>query len=363
VIKHLHIVKKPRKGNPPHWYVYSHRGGPRIMRHEGWDRPKLDQAALMKLLAAQAKVERVEEHTLGALIKKWRPNSPEWKDLADSTKRTWGSALDKIEERWGKFPLSIWDEPRMKRKVVDWRDSRSETPRAADMGIQVLRALLEFGCLRGLVSINVAKGIPQLYRGGNRAEIVWTEADLEAFKVEAGKQGKQHVWDAVRLAALTGLRREDLTTLTWAEVRDNAIVKRAAKVSRGRRRTVTIPRIAELEALLNELRTRPRNDGVETVLVSSKGTPWTPDGLNSAFDSVRGKAGIFHIDDDGTKRAKHIHDLRGTFCTKLLKAGLPDEQVADVMGWSPDQVRGIRRVYVDQGQIAMAIGERLRDGL
>jgi len=165
------------------------------------------------------------------------------------------------------------------------------------------------------------------------------------------------------LAALTGLRREDLTTLTWAEVRENAIVKRAAKVSRGRRRTVTIPRIAELEALLNELRTRSRNEGVQTVLVSSKGAPWTPDGLNTAFDSVRDKVGIFHTDDDGTKRAKHIHDLRGTFCTKLLKAGLSDEQVADVMGWSPDQVRGIRRVYVDQGQIAMAIGERLRDGL
>ncbi|MGZ3271842.1 MAG: tyrosine-type recombinase/integrase, partial [Croceibacterium sp.] len=146
-------------------------------------------------------------------------------------------------------------------------------------------------------------------------------------------------------------------------VQENAIMKKAAKVSRGKRRTVTIPRIAELEALLTELRTSSRNEGVQTVLVSSKGTPWSPDGLNSAFDSVRDKVGIFHTDDDGAKRAKHIHDLRGTFCTKLLKAGLTDEQVADVMGWSPEQVRGIRRVYVDQGQIAVAIGERLRGGL
>jgi integrase len=251
----------------------------------------------------------------------------------------------------------------MKRKVVDWRDSRSETPRGADTGIQVLRSLLEFGCLRGMVTINVAKGIPQLYRGGNRAEIVWTDEDLDAFAAEAGRQGKHHVLDAVRLASVTGLRREDLTTLTWSEIQTNAIVKRAAKKSRGKRRTVTIPRIEALDDLLTQLQTRRRNEGVETVLVSSKGTPWTPDGLNSAFDRVRDKVGIFHIDEEGNKRAKHIHDLRGTFCTKLMKAGLTDEQVADVMGWSPEQVRGIRRVYVDQGQIAVAIGERLRAGL
>jgi integrase len=363
MIKHIHVVRKPRPGKPPFWYIYSHRGGPRIYRHEGWDRPTLDQAALKKLLDSQAKVERVEENTLGGLIRKWRPNSPEWSGMADSTKKTWGSALDRIEERWGMTPLSVWNDPRMKRKVVEWRDSRSEKPRAADIGVQVLRALLEFGCLRGLVTINVAKGIPQLYRGGNRAEIVWTDEDLGAFAAEAKRQNKQHVLDAARLASLTGLRRGDLTTLTWEEVQENAIVKKAAKKSRGKRRTVTIPRISELDALLDELRTRPRQDDVQTVLVSSKGTPWTPDGLNTAFNSVRDEVGIFHIDEEGNKRAKHIHDLRGTFCTKLMKAGLADEQVADVMGWSPEQVRGIRRVYVDQGQIAVAIGKRLRDGL
>jgi integrase len=363
VIEHIHTVKKPRNGKPPIWYIYAYRGGPQVLRHEGWEHPRLDPPALKKLLDAQCKVERVEQNTLSTLIKKWRPNSPEWKGLADSTKKTWGSALDRIEARWGKTPLAVWNDPRMKRKVVDWRDSRSETPRGADVGVQVLRALLEFGCLRGYVSINVAKGVPQLYRGGDRAEIVWTEADLQTFAAEAVKQNKQHVLDAVRLGALTGLRREDLTTLTWAEIHEHAIVKRAAKVSRGRRRTVTIPRVAALDGLLKELRTRPRNEHIETVLVSSKGKPWTPDGLNTAFSGVRDEIGIFHVDENGTRRAKHIHDLRGTFCTELLKAGLTDEQVADVMGWSPDQVRGIRRVYVDQGQVAVAIGERLRAGL
>ena len=41
-----------------------------------------------------------------------------------------------------------------------------------------------------------------------------------------------HLDDGLRLAALTGLRRADLVTLTWDEVRESTIEKKAAKVSR-----------------------------------------------------------------------------------------------------------------------------------
>ena len=46
-----------------------------------------------------------------------------------------------------------------------------------------------------------------------------------------------------------------------------------------------------------------------------------------------------------------------------MKQGMSDQEVAEVMGWSPDQVCVIRRSYVDPQQSVMAIGERLRDGL
>jgi hypothetical protein len=56
---------------------------------------------------------------------------------------------------------------------------------------------------------------------------------------------------------------------------------------------------------------------------------------------------------------KHIYDLRGTFCTKLILAGLRNEEIADGMAWSPDQVAGIRHCYVDQAAVVVAIGERI----
>lgn len=59
---------------------------------------------------------------------------------------------------------------------------------------------------------------------------------------------------------------------------------------------------------------------------------------------------------------KHLHDVRGTFATRLILAGLADAEVADVMGWSVEQVSGIRRSYVDQSQVVVAMGERSSRG-
>jgi integrase len=248
----------------------------------------------------------------------------------------------------------------MKAKVVTWRDSRAATPRGADLGVMVLRELLKFGVLRGRVLMNVAEGIPTLYKGGRRAEIVWTEEDIERFAVEAKRLNKLHVLDGLRLCVLPGLRREDLVTVTLDDVYDHAIVKRALKVSRGRRRTVTMPRLPELDALLGELGQRQRQEGVRNLLVNSRGKPWSGDGFGGSFNRIRDAAGIVYLDPDtGKERPKHLHDLRGTFATRLIEKGLTDQEVAEVMGWSPDRVSGIRRTYVDQSRVIVAMGERI----
>ena len=366
MIAGIHTVRKLRGTKEPVWYVYAHRGGPQIHRHIGWAPPKLSVGNLRKLVeAADRQVEhRPGPETLGSIIKLWRPDSPEWKNLGHNTKKTWSSALGKIELKWGATPLTVWSDPRMASKVFDWRDSRASTPRAADMGVSVLRALLKFARLRGKVALNVADGIPQLYQNGSRAAILWTDDDVLVFHKSSKELKMDHLFDGLRLAALTGLRRADLVSLTWDEVEDSAIVKLAAKVSRGRRQHATMPRIPALDALLAELKLRKRADGVNTVLVNSFGKPWTGDGFGTSFNRVRDHARIVHVDQDtGVSKKKHVHDLRGTFCTKLILAGLSNEEAAEIMGWSPQQVRGIRRSYVDQRHVSVAIGERLRGSL
>lgn len=248
----------------------------------------------------------------------------------------------------------------MKAKVVQWRDRRAETPRGADLGVTVLRKLLKFGCLHERVLINVAEGIPSLYRNGQRAEIIWTEEDIDRFAVEAKRQDKLHVLDGLRLCALTVLRREDLVTVSRTDVYDHAIMKRALKTSHGRRRMASMPRIPELDLLLEDLATRHRAEGVTTLLVNSRGQPWSGDGFGGSFNRIRDAAGIVFVDPDtGEKKRKHLHDVRGTFATRLILAGLTDTEVAQVMAWSVEKVPFIRRTYVDQSRTIVAIGQRI----
>lgn len=371
-VKGLHFVRKVKPGKPIRWYVFAWRGkgAPCIMKSEGPKRPQLDAAALKALAAIAEEAQAAKAATLGGLGRQWRGNpadiataSPEWRGLAASTRQLWGDALDLIDAKWGALPIALWNDPRMVAKVVEWRDSRSATPRAADIGVTVLSELLKFGKLRARVALNVAADVPAIYKPADRAEIIWTPDDLERAKAAAKKIERPRAFDIIQLACLTGMRRADLAALTWDEVSDHAIIRTALKKSRGRRRRAVIPVIPALSDLLAELRALPRAEGVNHVLVGARGRPWKPESLTEAVIAVAKAAGIeqpAQPELDVPAKRKHLHDCRGTFVTHLCRAGLSDEEIANIAAWSVESVSRIRRTYVDDAAIVVALSERIR---
>lgn len=366
MIKGVHFVRKPSR-NGPTWYVYAWRGGPCILKAAGPARPKLTREALAAYNDAMQDNRHVKSDTLEGLARDWRspnperrPHSPEWKKLAASTKATWGRELDLIEKKWGETPLALWNDARMVAKVVDWRDSRAATPRSADIGVTVLSELLDFGKLRARVSRNVAEDVPAIYGGADRAEIIWTDDDIARFR--AAKAARPEVQDILELACLTGLRRADLVHVTFDEVTKDAIVRTAQKKSKGRRRRAVVPLLPETRELIERLRSRPRQPGVRNLLVTSFGKPWEPASITAAFNKARDEANIIHPGDpaiDTIDRKKHLHDCRGTFVTKLCRAGLNNEQIARVAAWSPENVDRIRRTYVDDAAVVVALSRQI----
>ena len=54
-----------------------------------------------------------------------------------------------------------------------------------------------------------------------------------------------------------------------------------------------------------------------------------------------------------------IHDLRGTFATWLAIKGLTDQDIARIIGWTPQRVGEIRARYVDEARGVVSLAERL----
>ncbi len=346
-IEGLHYVKRRLANGHIRWHVYAWRGGPPIYSADGARKPKIPAEAIE---AYQNARRALATDTFAGLARAFR-QSPEWGNLAANTKRNWRLVLEKLEAKWGKTPVSLWSDPRMVPKIVAYRNTLANRPRTADYRITVLNSLMTWARLNGHVTVNVAAGIPKLYKGGDRAEIIWTAADREKMAAWHNRA----VADAVELACLTGLRLADLAGLKWSEIGEHAIVRVAEKASKGKRRRATVPLYPALSMHLERLKAGGK--GAETVLTTTDGRPWSSGGLGKRVGEARDKLGIVHTDG----RAKHLHDCRGTFATELMRCGLTDNEIADIMAWSPERIATIRKVYVDDAQTVVAIGQRIAD--
>jgi integrase len=308
-----------------------------------------ENPAMAAKLATPPSSSSPARHTLSDVIDTYLL-SPEWRSLADSTRRNWKLILERIRKRWGQETTFWWSQPHRVSDVVKWRNESSFQPRKADHQITVLHHLLSWARLHGAVSINAATDIPRLYKNGGRAEIIWHEEEIDRFCANAPLP----VADGMRLAALTGLRRADLVGLRWDEIQAVKISRVTLK-SRRRRKRAIIPMTPALRNLLEALRTRTRRPDVETVLVNSKGEAWSADGFGHRFNAVRDRLDIRHSDG----RRKHLHDVRGTYATRLVRYGLSDQEVADVLGWSACQVADIRKIYVQDDAAIQALSEKI----
>jgi integrase len=244
--------------------------------------------------------------------------------------------------------------------LLEWRNTFSSNPRKADYAFQVLSAILSWGVHQGLVDRNIILGTPQLY-SSNRANSIWTEDEIVRFEEAAPSP---EVGFIVRFAALTGARRDDLVKVSWTHVGENSISFATGKS--GGRKTVIIPLMPELKALLIKIRTqqtrrydevaaaarkkgRPAPPFPLTVLTNTRAQAWTSAGLEHQVIDTKASVGI----------DRHLHDARGTFATRLCKGGTTDTEIAAILGWEERRVARLRSIYVNGDDVAAAVAERI----
>ncbi len=324
------VAKVTAKGRT---YYYAWRGGPRLQGKPG------SPEFIASFNEAIASRRTADDGKVRGLVAHYRA-SPAFTGLAPTTRKIWTPWLDRIVERFGDYRVGLFDHPEKMRPIIKrWRDQWADRPRSADYAIQVLSRVMTHAVDLDRISANPCEGVKSLYVV-DRADTIWTDDDLAAFR----KAASPEVWRGVLLASLTGFRAEDLRRLSWSHVGELEITIPTNKSRGGRSAFVPL-----YDALRDALAEMPRRS--TAVLTNEKGRPWKDGPNGSGFREARETA--------LPGRDLHFHDLRGTFATRAHLAGLSNREIAELLAWDEARVDRIIRRYVGRKAIAEGMIQKL----
>ncbi len=195
---------------------------------------------------------------------------------------------------------------------------------------------------------------------------VWSPETISAFLTSTKKDRLYPLW---RLAAMTGLRREELAALQWPDIdlKSGVVSVRRARVDIGGEIIVKGPKSAasrrsidlDNETLLalqkwrkkqvkERLTAGPGWEPGEWVFTDQLGRPWRPDGITYRFTKAAKTAGL---------PPTHIKGLRHAHATALLATGAHPKVVQERLGHASIKVTmdiyssvlpGIQRDAIDR---------------
>jgi integrase len=236
-LKGINSVTKRLAAGRTVTYWYAWKGGP----------PLRGEIGTPEFIASynEAIAQRVRAPT-GVLLSVMQgyQASEDFRQLADTTRRSYIPLIKRIESKFGDFPLSALTDRRTRGIFLKWPDevATNSGRRQADYAWTVLARILSWALNRGLVAANPCQRGGRLYRG-SRADKIWTADDEAAFL----KKAPAHLHLPLLLALWTGQRQGDLLRLSWSSYDGTHIRLRQSKT--GVR--VSIPVGAPLKATLD----------------------------------------------------------------------------------------------------------------
>ena len=261
-----------------------------------------------KYLAALAvEVER-EEKRKGAGIKR-------------STFRERSLHLGRLCEKYGEFSIAI-----PQTVLIEYRDSLSAKPAAADGMIKTIRAMYSWAVDRGLSESNPAKEIKKIHKGFGGAT-AWSVADLKQYRDKHPPGTMPHL--ALTLFLFTGCRIGDAVRMgTHNEQEFEGVQELAWQPEKTGSAYVCIPM---LPPLLRAIIARQETNQ-STYILTKEGLPY---GAKSD-DEGAGKASFDNqfrkwCHQAGLKR-RSSHGIRKAAANILAEAGCTQHQIMAVLG-------------------------------
>ncbi|MEA2753812.1 MAG: hypothetical protein QOJ54_101 [Aliidongia sp.] len=304
LLRGVNTVRKPLKDGSIRVHYYHRPTGCKLPD----DPASPEFVARLQELNRNAPAPLIDPRSIAALIISYQ-SSPEFKQLAPSSRRGYSSYLDRIRSLWGKLPARDIE----RRHVLALRDKFAATPAASNYLVRVLRVLMTFAVDHGWRTANPALRPKSLKIGAGHRP--WEESELESFRAYWSADTEERL--AFELLVNTGQRGGDVNAMLRTHYRAGFISVVQEKTGAH----VEIPVAADLRAVLD---------------------PWLAEHPND-LPLLRGKRGggrcintfrhwLSRAIADAGIQGVTIHGLRYTAATRLHELGLDWQSIADITG-------------------------------
>lgn len=322
-------------------YAWRGKGAPCFWRSDS--KIKVGSAEYVAALAEATPKAVVAKGKFREVILGWL-DSQEFARLAPRTQSDMRTSINHpkngIDLKFGDAPARAFDDPRIRKQVLDWRDTIGG--KVGDDRVRHLQRIVSWALDRGRLMHHRLTQIKSVYQS-SRAEVFWTQEEIAKFVSGA----PAHIGRILIAATETGLRPGDLVGLSREHIHPTIAGRRLViwtSKGKAKRRVASVPVTPAMAALIDSL-----PPGQSAIITNQRGAKYQDeDYLGDAVSTWRDKLGL--------RRELRLYDARGTAATRLFQAGADLREIATHMGWSIKHAAEVIERYV-------ALSPEMTDGL
>lgn len=292
-------------------------------------------------LSVNLNAVKPKDHRIRELVQAWRER-PEFGLYSRQSQIKYKYLINKIDQLFGGRRYRLLT-PRQVRETL----AGLAVSTARDV-LALLRQICRWAVNCGLVKAydpTLFVRIDPCQKGGFPA---WPVREIERFRAFYAVGSRERL--AFELIYFTGARVGDAIRLGPGHVVDGQLRWRTSKTGK----VVQIPIVAELLEVLAKSET-----GRETFLLQANGVAFkTSQQLTMLFRKWCERAGI---ENNAEMRQLSAHGLRKNAAIRLRQAGVPEDAIMAVLGWSSWRMARVYQTQLNGVELASKFGGHLSD--
>lgn len=269
--------------------------------------------------------------------------SPQFKELAESTRYHWKLELDLAEASLGHLEVGVVRPSLIQAHL----DGLADFPGKQTVARTALKALEKWAVVRDELPFPITTGTEVIRSGGGHEP--WTDEEI-GLAIQSARVDLARV---ISLAVQTGQRGSDIVKMRWSDIEEQEGRKGICVTQQKTGKKLWIPLTADFASEISEWERSPPF----FLVLAPDGRPFTRNRLSHDWSRERDTNPALSTHKE---RALVLHGLRASTVVRLRKDGFTDLEIATYIGMSPPMVTRYSRL-ADQKKMAIATIERIEN--